>query len=152
MAATEQATDQVIKDRLIEECVNERVWAVVGASIDTRKYGYRVFRVLTDSGYLVYPVNPNRTAIDGVIVYPTVGSLPRQPGVVNLVAPPAIGLQIVRDCADAGIQRIWFQPGAESPAAIALADQRGLRVVAHACAMVRRRRWGDAPMGDGGPH
>jgi hypothetical protein len=127
---------------LIQECVAQRVWAVVGASTDTQKYGYRVFRVLADSGYIVYPVNPGQQAIDGVRCYPTVADLPARPGVVNLVVPPAVGLTIVRQCAAAGIERVWFQPGAESAENLALARDLGLKVVHDACAMVlRQRHW-----------
>jgi predicted CoA-binding protein len=49
---------------------------------------------------------------------------------------------VVQDCIDAGIQRVWFQPGAESREAIALAEQNGLAVIADgACCMVEKRRW-----------
>lgn len=133
------------KEELIEEFVDQRVWAVVGASTNTEKYGYRVFRVLRGSGYTVYPVNPNCTEIEGVPCYPTVAALPERPAVVDLVVPPAVGLEVVRQCAAAGIERVWFQPGAESPENVALARAFGLKVVADACAMVRRKRHWPAP-------
>ena len=61
---------------------------------------------------------------------------------VNVVVPPAIGLAIAEEAAAAGIPRIWFQPGAESPANIARARALGLRTVAYACALAeRKRRW-----------
>ena len=43
---------------LIAECVNERVWAVVGVSTNPAKWGYRLYTALKASGYRVYPVNP----------------------------------------------------------------------------------------------
>jgi uncharacterized protein len=125
---------------LISEFVNQRVWAVVGATTNTAKYGHTVFTVLRASGYIVYPVNPRHAEVEGVRCYPTVAALPERPGVVDLVVPPAVGLDIVRQCAAAGIERVWFQPGAESPQAVALARELGLKVVQHACAMVNRRR------------
>lgn len=127
---------------LVRELVEQRVWAIIGASTNRTKYGHRVFRVLTDSGYVAYPVNPNHDEIDGARCYPTVGDLPEQPGAVCLVVPPRVGLDIVRQCAAAGIERLWFQPGAESAENLALARDLGLKVVAHACVMVlRKRRW-----------
>jgi predicted CoA-binding protein len=132
--------DRTPSRRLIEEFVNQRVWAVVGATTTTAKYGHTVFTVLRASGYIVYPVNPRHAEIEGARCYPTVAALPERPGVVDLVVPPAVGLEIVRQCAAAGIERVWLQPGAESPEVIALAEELGLRVVHHACAMANRRR------------
>jgi hypothetical protein len=125
---------------LIAEFVAQRHWAVVGASTDQEKYGYRVFRLLTDSGYWVDPINPQYGSIDGVTCYPSLAALPVRPAVVDLVVPPVVGLAIVRQCAALGIERLWCQPGAESPALLALAAEFGLKLVYDACAMVSRRR------------
>jgi predicted CoA-binding protein len=126
---------------LIEECVNERVWAVVGASTSPAKWGNRIYRALKASGYRVYPVNHRAKTIDGDPCYPSLASLPERPGVVDVVVPPKIGLQVARDAAAAGIPRIWFQPGAESSENVELARSLGLQVVHDACALVERRNW-----------
>lgn len=125
---------------LIEECVNERVWAVVGASTDPAKWGYRIYTALRESGYRVYPVNPRATQVAGDPCYPAVAALPERPGVVDVVVPPRLGLAVAEGVATAGIARIWFQPGAESAENIARARALGLRTVAHACAIVERKR------------
>lgn len=129
----------VARRQLIEECVNERVWAVVGASTNHEKWGYRVYRALKDSGYTVYPVNARATQIDGDQCYRSLAALPQRPAVVNVVAPPKIGLAVAEEAAAAGISYIWFQPGAESAENIALAERLGLKTVAHACALVERK-------------
>lgn len=127
---------------LIAECVNERVWAVVGASTNPAKWGNRLYTALKASGYRVYPVNPRAVMIDGDRCYPSLAALPETPGVVNVVVPPAIGLTIAEEAAAAGIPRIWFQPGAESPENIARARALGLKTVAYTCALAeRKRRW-----------
>ena len=137
MTAAATATDQ---RALIEECVNERVWAIVGASTDRQKYGNIIYRTMKASGYTVYPVNPRAQAVEGDRCYPSLASLPERPGVVNVVVPPKIGLAVADEAAAAGIARIWFQPGAESPENTAHARRLGLKTVAHACAMVARKR------------
>jgi predicted CoA-binding protein len=43
----------------------------------------------------------------------------------------------------AGIPRIWFQPGAESPENIARARALGLKTVAYACALAERQHHWD---------
>jgi predicted CoA-binding protein len=67
--------------------------------------------------------------------------LPETPGVVDVVVPPRLGLAVAEDAARARIARIWFQPGAESAENIARAHALGLKTVAHACALVERKRW-----------
>jgi uncharacterized protein len=126
---------------LIDECVNERVWAVVGASTSPAKWGNRIYRSLKASGYRVYPVNHRARTIDGDPCYPSLASLPERPGVVDVVMPPKIGLAVAEEAAAAGIPRLWFQPGAESPENIEHARALGLQVVHHACALVERRNW-----------
>jgi predicted CoA-binding protein len=54
---------------LIAECVDERVWAVVGASTDPNKWVYRIYTTLRASGYRVYPVNPRAKEIAGERCY-----------------------------------------------------------------------------------
>jgi predicted CoA-binding protein len=141
MAGTsETLTDQ---RALIAECVNERVWAVVGASTNPAKWGHRLYAALKASGYQVYPVNPRALMIDGDRCYPSLAALPEPPAVVDVVVPPAIGLMIAEEAAATGISRIWFQPGAESPENIARARALGLKTVAYACALAERKHHWD---------
>lgn len=121
---------------LIAESVNERVWAVVGASSDPTKWGYRIYRALKERGYRVYPVNRRAKQIDGDPCYPSLAALPEKPGVVNVVVPPKLGLAVADEAAQLGLPRIWFQPGAQSPENIAHARALGLKTIAHACALV----------------
>ena len=133
--------ERIEKERLIGDFVNRRLWAVVGASQDRLKFGYRVFRSLSDAGYEVYPVNPRGGELDGVPVYPRLADLPQKPEVVDLVVPPAVTDQIVVEAHQVGLDRIWMQPGAESDAAIAYCHENGIQVVYHACAMVHKLTW-----------
>ncbi len=135
-ARAETTTD---RRALIAECVNERVWAVVGASTDPAKWGNRIYRALKESGYRVYPVNPRADRIDGDPCYPSLADLPERPGVVDVVVPPKLGLAVAEEAARAGIARIWFQPGAESAENVARARELGLKTVADACALVERK-------------
>ena len=126
---------------LVEDFINQRVWAVVGASTDSTKYGNRIFRDLREAGYTVYGVNPRGGEIEGQELYPSLSDLPEKPAVVDTVVPLAITEEIVRQCAELGLTRVWMQPGSESQAAIQFCQEHGIRVVHHACAMVRKRVW-----------
>jgi predicted CoA-binding protein len=126
---------------LVREFINERVWAVVGASTNPSKYGNQIFRNLLDAGYAVYGVNAGRGEIAGQPLYRNLADLPEKPAVVDTVVPPTITEQIVQQCADLGVTRVWMQPGSESPQAIDLCREHGIKVVRGACAMMRRRDW-----------
>ncbi len=79
---------------LIREFMNQRNWALVGASENPTKYGNRMFSSLLKAGYVVYPVNPNATEIDGHKVYSTLREFPE---VADIVVPPNVTEQIVRE-------------------------------------------------------
>lgn len=123
--------------------VSERRWAVVGVSDDKSKFGRRIFESMRSAGYEVVPVHPKLKALDdGTPVFASVKDIPEPPAVVDLVVPPAATLQVVRDCLEAGIKGIWFQPGTENPEAIKLAEDGGMDVIADGrCAMVEKKRW-----------
>jgi predicted CoA-binding protein len=131
----------VEKERLISDFVGRRVWAVVGASQDRRKFGNRIFRSLRDSGYTVYPVNPKGGELEGVDVYPSLAELPASTEVIDLVVPPPITEKVVEEAHALGFTRVWMQPGAESQTAIDYCHEHGIQVVYDACAMVHKRQW-----------
>ena len=132
-------------EELIPAFINQRVWAVVGASTDPSKYGNKIFLNLRDAGYTVYGVNARGGEIDGQELYRSLSDLPEMPAVVDTVVPPKITEQVVRQCAELGLTRVWMQPGSESDAAIRLCHQHGIRVVHSACAMLRKRTWDQEP-------
>jgi predicted CoA-binding protein len=133
--------ERLEKEGLIQDFVNRRLWAVVGASQDRSKFGYRVFQSLRGAGYTVYPVNPKGGELEGLEVYTSLADLPQTPEVVDLVVPPTVTEGVVREAHQLGLTRIWMQPGAESQAAIDYCHEHGIQVVHHACAMVHQRRW-----------
>lgn len=127
----------------IATMIHLRTWAVVGASNHHHKFGRRIFDVLKDCGYAVYAVNPNCDGLDdGSPTYRSVRDLPVVPDVVDVVVPPTAARGIVEDCLAKGVQHLWFQPGAESEAAVRQAQEAGMHVIwGGPCAMVEAKRW-----------
>lgn len=124
---------------LIYEFIKQPVWSVVGASTNPEKFGNIIFRNLLHKGYRVYGVNRRQGAIEDHQFYPNLSSLPEKPDVVDIVVPPPLALETIRECAFLGIHRIWLQPGAESPEAIQLGAELGLKLISQACCMVHCR-------------
>jgi predicted CoA-binding protein len=130
----------VMDAKLIEAFLEKsNVFAVVGASRDQNKYGHQVYRDLRAAGYTVYPVNPNSDEILGDKCYPSLESLPELPQVVDLVVPPKVTNQIVKDCKKLGIEKLWMQPGSESENALNFCKENNIEVVHGVCVMVERR-------------
>lgn len=116
----------------IEDFLSGKSFAVVGASRDRSKYGNRVLRCYADHGLAVVAVNPRETEpeVEGQPCVPDLASLPAGIHGISIVTPPAVTESIVEEAARLGIPRVWMQPGAESPAAVARAEELGLSPIA----------------------
>lgn len=116
--------------------LNEKTWAVVGASVNKQKFGYKVLKRLMEEGYKVYPVNPNYEEIDGIKCYPSLRDLPELPGAVSVIVPPAAGLAVLEEAAELGIKKLWFQPGAECDEILKKAEKLGLELIYDCCVLI----------------
>ncbi len=113
--------------------------AVIGATDNSSKYGHVIYRDLKRKGFTVYPVNPQRTSVDGDPAFPNVGDIPGKPTIVNFVVPPSTTLKILQQCLDLDLMNVWVQPGAESPEVVAFLQQNSFNYIANACIMVATR-------------
>lgn len=109
-----------------DEMLARKVWAVVGVSADSSKFGYKVYRRLKKAGYTVYGINPGLEELEGDKIYRDLDSLPELPEVVGFVTPPAVTLKLVPECARKGITYLWLQPGAANADTLALARKHAL--------------------------
>lgn len=117
----------------------ETTVAVVGATDDAMKYGSVIYRDLKRKGYTVFPVNPNRTEVDGDKAYPSLDELPESPTIVNIVVPPTATIRVLKKSLELGLKNVWLQPGAESPESLAFLQEHGFNYLANACIMIESR-------------
>jgi predicted CoA-binding protein len=113
--------------------------AVIGATDHPSKYGGIIYRDLKRKGFPVFAVNPYRDTVDGDPCWPTVKDLPEKPTIAVFVVPARRGLDVLADCAEAGIENIWIQPGAFSEELREALLTGGFDWIAEACVMVRAR-------------
>ncbi|MFQ5677665.1 MAG: CoA-binding protein [bacterium] len=118
----------------------ETTIAVIGATDDRSKFGNVIYRDLKSKGYSVYPVNPNRTTVDGDTAYKSVINLPGEPTIVNFVIHPSDTLKVLRQCFENGLMNVFVQPGAEDPEVLAFLQEHGFNYVANDCIMVQTRK------------
>ncbi|NWJ48472.1 MAG: CoA-binding protein [Chloroflexi bacterium] len=137
------STTDLTIDEIVQEAVDNKVWALVGASTNPDKYGNVILHNMANAGYTIYPINPRATEIDGIKCYPNLSALPEKPTVVDFVLPAKLSLPFLEEAARLGIKTVWFQPGAESRENIARAKELGLQIIYNACCMVAkgRRHW-----------
>ena len=114
----------------IDQFLSSAAFGVAGASANRQKYGNRVLRCYMQNGKRAVPVNPNKTEIEGLACVASVDGLPSEVRSLSMITPPAVTEQLVPTAIAHGIKNIWMQPGAESPAAVALCRERGVNVIA----------------------
>ncbi len=121
---------------LIKEFMNQKRFAIVGATDDVEKYGYKIFKNLKRRGYEVHPVNLRLKELEGTKCYPDLTGIPVKVGVVDFVVPPQVTEVILKECKRLGLDRIWLQPGSESETAIVFCRKNNLKVVYDVCVML----------------
>ncbi|KAK3987190.1 CoA binding domain-containing protein [Cladorrhinum sp. PSN332] len=91
-------------------------FAVVGASTNPDKYGYKVFRWYILHSLPVTPINPSGAPItvDGT-AYPVVKSLDEiedpQDTAISFITPPAVTLKSLKQAKELGFPSVFLQPG-----------------------------------------
>ncbi len=132
-------------DALVKDFLAQKKIAVVGVS-DTRETGSNLaYRKFKSAGYQVYAVNPHLASFEGSPCYPDLRSLPEKPDGVFILANPQVTQEIVRQCVDLGIQRVWMhcmmgtKPGlganatSVSPEAVKMCRENSISVIPGAC-------------------
>jgi len=120
----------------VVDFVNQRSLAVVGVSRSGRKFGNVAYRELKAKGYRLVPVHPEAETLEGDRCARSLASLPAPVGGVLVIVPPSQAERVVGEASAAGIRRVWLQQGAESKAAIQLAEAKGMSVVAGECILM----------------
>ncbi len=132
-------------DELVEDFLAQKKIAVIGVS-DKRDTGcnsnYHKFK---SSGYKVYAINPRLATFEGEPCYPDLRSLPEIPDGVFILANPLVTMQIVHQCVELGVRRVWMhcmigtKPGlassltSVSAEAVKICRENGISVIPGSC-------------------
>jgi predicted CoA-binding protein len=121
----------------IEDFLSQKRLAVVGVSGKPHDFSRGLFREFCQRGYDMVPVNPNLSEVEGRICYRRLQDVAPPVDGVLLMTSPAVTEQVVRDCAEAGIHRVWMYravgAGAVSPSAIEFCNTQDIHVVPGEC-------------------
>ena len=119
----------LVKDKRIKA-------AIIGATNNSSKYGYKIYKNLLSKGYSVTPINPKETIIEGIETIPSVLEMSSKPNIIDFVVPPSIALSEAKLLEENGYNNFWFQPGSESDALIKYLENTNLNYVINQCIMV----------------
>lgn len=125
------------KKELIE---NKNIWAVIGATTDIEKYGYKIFKRLKNLNFEVYGISPKYTNLDGDTLYKDLDTLPKKPDVVVFVVNPKFGIDYLTKCIKIGIKNIWLQPGTVSEEILNKAKENNINVIED-CVLVQTNNY-----------
>ncbi|MDZ4816586.1 MAG: CoA-binding protein [Verrucomicrobiota bacterium] len=103
--------------------------AVIGASNERGKFGNKAVRAFSDKGYIVYPVSPRHSEIEGIKVYASVLDIPTEVEIATLYVPAHVSVKLVSDFVKKGIKEVWINPGADSEALLAALQKTDLKIV-----------------------
>ena len=124
----------------IEDFLAQKRLAMVGVSREPGSFSALLFKELTSRGYEVVPVNPNTPEVLGQKCFARVQDIEPPVEAALLMTAPTGTDVVVRDCAEAGIRRVWMYratgQGAVSNQAIQFCQERGIRVVPGECPLM----------------
>ena len=109
--------------------------AIFGASDDPTRISGRPLRYLLEAGFVgpIYPINPNRTTVQGVAAFATLADVPETPDVALIAVPASLTEQAVRDCVDKGVSAaVIFSAGYAESGEDGLAVQQRVANIARA--------------------
>jgi predicted CoA-binding protein len=114
--------------------------AVAGVSRSQGQAANAVFRKLKGAGYDVFPVNPKASEVEGVKCYSDVGAVPGPLDGVVIATAPDVSAQIVRQCAERGVRRVWFHrsfgSGSVSDEAVRACHALGVDCIVGGCPLM----------------
>ncbi len=117
----------------MNKMLNLKRWALLGATTDTTRFGYKIFREPEDRGYTVYGINPKYDSIDGIKLYKSIEELPELIDGINVIVNPKITLEALPKIKAKGIKNVWFQPGSFNEEVIEEAKKLGFNIELEDC-------------------
>jgi predicted CoA-binding protein len=134
--------DDIIADILS----SVRTFAFIGASATTNRPSYFAMKYLIGKGYTVVPVNPGLVGqqILGQPVFASLEEVPCRVDAIDIFRNAEAAFGVTEDAIAhkerLGLSVVWMQLGVRNPAAAALAEAAGLRVIMNRCPKIEYGR------------
>ncbi|MBN1300503.1 MAG: CoA-binding protein [Melioribacteraceae bacterium] len=119
--------------KTIREFISHKKLVVIGVSRNRKKFGNYIYKQLKNKGYDVYAIHPYMDTIEGDTVYSSLDRLPETVDGAVLNISPEKAEEAVKEAAQAGIKRIWFQQGSSNNEAFRICKENGIDFVCDQC-------------------
>ncbi|WP_067624239.1 MULTISPECIES: acetate--CoA ligase family protein [unclassified Sulfitobacter] len=125
----------------LSSLLNPSCVAIFGASQNPEKIGGRPIRFMKELGFAggIYPINPQRSEVQGLTCYPDLEALPEVPETAIIAVPKDRVLETIAACAERGVKACvvmasgFGESGEAGRAAeaemLAIAARTGMRIV-----------------------
>lgn len=122
--------------KAIESFLSTKKIAIAGVSRNSKKFGYTVFKELTQKGFDVYPINPNTNSLGGTPCFQSISALPADIKNLLILTRKDQTTRLVREAVSNGISSIWIQQMSETPEAIRFAEDNKVNLISRQCILM----------------
>ena len=112
-----------------------KVVAIIGASRNRGKFGNKALRAFERQGYIVIPINPHETEVEGHRAFASVLDVPGTIDMATMYVPGRVGVTVIEELAKKGVPEVWLNPGADDDEVIERAHDLGVRTI-QACSII----------------
>lgn len=102
---------------------------IIGASTDRAKFSNKAVRAYLSQGWMVFPVNPNYSVVEGLKCFKSVLDISERIDVASLYVPSSIGLKLVKELKQKNIPVVYLNPGAESDELVSKLSRAGIQSI-----------------------
>lgn len=115
--------------------------AIAGVSRNPKSsVGNFIYKKFKDAGYNVFQINPNADEIEGEKCYRNLSSTPQKADGVFITTHPEKSLDVVKDCFENGITKVWFHRsignGSYSKEAEDFCKEKNIDAITYGCPMM----------------
>jgi len=111
---------------------DKKSFAVVGASNNLEKYGFKVTRALLNKTKNIFPINPKEKEILGLTCYKELSEVKEKIDIIVFVVPPLITLEVLeKNFSKKSL--FWFQDGSFNKEVINFCEKNGIEYECKKC-------------------
>ena len=117
--------------------------ALIGASGDLTKTSSVVMKYLQNSGFKVYPVNPNMKGqkILGEIVFGKISEIKSPVEIIDVFRPSNEVIEIAREAVEIGAKVLWLQLKIKNEEAKKIVEANGIIYIENKCTKIEFEKY-----------
>ena len=103
--------------------------AIIGATARRDKFSNKAVRAFIEHGDTAIPIHPIEQIVEGQTAFKSVLDAPHEIELASFYVNAQVGHRVLEECAQRGIARVIFNPGASSDALVQRAQELKIEVL-----------------------